>query len=91
MSHTAMDAHDAVSHAAGAHHEVVAGTHEPVAKADIDDDTEADRTLSDVEVISSESQDALDDAAEDDVDDDELSADGHGSRELVAAPRDSDD
>jgi segregation and condensation protein B len=91
MSHTAMDARDAISHAAGAHHEVVAGTHEPVAKADIDDDTEADRTLSDVEVMSSESQDALDDAAEDDVDDDELSADGHGSREMVAAPRDSDD
>jgi hypothetical protein len=32
----------------------------------------------------------LDDTSDDDADDDELSADGHGSRELVAAPRDSD-
>jgi len=35
--------------------------------------------------------DALEDAADDDADEDELSADGHGSRELVAAPRDIDD
>src|SRR6185437_7270555 len=33
----------------------------------------------------------LEDSAEDDADEDELSADGHGSRELVAAPRDLDD
>jgi segregation and condensation protein B len=70
-------------------------------------DAEADRTLSAVSsskhaaeadesetsegTITSESLDALDDAAEDDSDEDELSADGHGSRELVAAPRDIDD
>ena len=40
---------------------------------------------------SLESLETLDDASEDDADEDELSADGHGSRELVAAPRDSDD
>ena len=40
---------------------------------------------------SSESADALDDTADDDADEDELSADGHGSRELVAAPPDLDD
>jgi hypothetical protein len=83
-------AQDAVADAGGAH-----------------DDTEADRTLTSGNVskhtadsdeadtsdsaISSESLDALDDAAEDDSDEDELSADGHGSRELVAAPRDIDD
>ena len=71
------------------------------------DDSEADRTLTSGNVskhtadsdeadtsdsaISSESLDALDDAADDDSDEDELSADGHGSRELVAAPRDIDD
>ena len=41
-------------------------------------------------VESSESLDALDDAVDEDADEDELSADGHGSRELVAAPRDLD-
>jgi hypothetical protein len=41
--------------------------------------------------VTTETLDALDDAAEDDGDEDELSADGHGSRELVAAPRDIDD
>jgi segregation and condensation protein B len=41
---------------------------------------------------ASESLDALDDGSDDDADEDELSADGHGSRELVAAPpRDGDD
>jgi segregation and condensation protein B len=40
---------------------------------------------------SSESFDILDDSAEEDADEDELSADGHGSRELVAGPRDLDD
>ena len=39
---------------------------------------------------ASESADALDDSADDDADEDELSADGHGSRELVAAPPDQD-
>jgi segregation and condensation protein B len=83
-------AQDAVADAGGAH-----------------DDTEADRTLTSGNVskhtadsdeadtsdsaISSESLDALDDATDDDSDEDELSADGHGSRELVAAPRDIDD
>ena len=37
-----------------------------------------------------ESPETLDEASEDD-DEDELSADGHGSRELVAAPRDNDE
>jgi segregation and condensation protein B len=87
MSHAATDAHDAVSHAAGAH-DSAERTHD--AKADLDDEAEAGRTLSTLDAISSESRDALDDASEDDVDEDELSADGHGSRELVAAPRDSD-
>jgi segregation and condensation protein B len=41
--------------------------------------------------ITDESHEALDDSADDDTEDDELSADGHGSRELVAAPRDLDD
>jgi len=41
--------------------------------------------------ISNESSDVLEDSADDDAEDDELSADGHGSRELVAAPRDIDD
>ena len=40
---------------------------------------------------NNESLDALDDGSDDDADEDELSADGHGSRELVAAPRDGDD
>ena len=40
---------------------------------------------------TNESLDALDDGSDDDADEDELSADGHESRELVAAPRDSDD
>jgi hypothetical protein len=33
----------------------------------------------------------MDDSAEDDAEEDELSADGHGSRELVAGPRDLGD
>jgi hypothetical protein len=41
--------------------------------------------------IAGESPDAFEDVADDDSDDDELSADGHGSRELVAAARDIDD
>jgi segregation and condensation protein B len=50
------------------------------------DDSDASNTAS-----SNESVDALDDSADDDADEDELSADGHGSRELVAAPPDLDD
>ncbi len=91
---------DSGSHAAAAHvhGDVGEGAH---------DDTEAERTLTSGNLskraadsdetdtsdsaISSESLDALDDAADDDVDEDELSADGHVSRELVAAPRDIDD
>src|SRR3569833_1848027 len=41
--------------------------------------------------ITDESPDALEDSADDDAEDDELSADGHDSRELVAGPRDVDD
>ena len=98
----AASVHDAVPAAAsgseGAQDAVADGAH---------DDSEADRTLTSGNVskhtadsdeadtsdsaISSESLDALDDAADDDSDEDELSADGHGSRELVAAPRDIDD
>ncbi len=74
---------------------------------DADSEAEADRTLTAGEVAntapdpddsdstatstSSESSDALDDSSDDEADEDELSADGHGSRELVAAPRDLDD
>src|SRR6266702_1916242 len=83
---------DSVADAVGVHDE---GAH---------DDTEAHRTLTSGNVskhsadsdeadtsdsaISSDSLDALDDASDEDSDEDELSADGHGSRELVAAPRD---
>ena len=99
------DASDNVRDAAAdavAVHDVV-----PAAAGGAHDDTEADRTLTSGNVskhtaasdeadtsdsaISSESLDALDDATDDDSDEDELSADGHGSRELVAAPRDIDD
>ena len=96
-------AHDAGADAVGAHD---AAAHQAVSSSNVDD-IEADRTLSsgnaskhsaesdDSDVsesaIASESPDALEDAADDDSDDDELSADGHGSRELVAAPRDIDD
>ena len=77
------------------------------AAADADADAEAERTLSDVHAshhtaesdesegsesnTSSESLDSLDDASDDDADEDELSADGHGSRELVASPRDDNE
>jgi segregation and condensation protein B len=96
-------AHDAAADAVGEHD---AAAHHAVSSPNVDD-IEADRTLSsrnaskhaadsdDSDVsepaIASESPDALEDAADDDSDDDELSADGHGSRELVAAPRDIDD
>ena len=68
-------------------HDSVADASGNVSKHTADSD-EADTSDS---AISSESLDALDDAADDDSDEDELSADGHGSRELVAAPRDIDD
>jgi segregation and condensation protein B len=96
-------AHDAVADAVGAHD---AAAQQAVSIPNVDD-IEADRTLSsgkaskhaaesdDSDVsepaIGSDSPDALEDAADDDSDEDELSADGHGSRELVAAPRDIDD
>ena len=76
------------------------------ANSEIEDESEAERTLgadsasqhtaeSDESEGSEsnttkESLETLDDPSEDD-DEDELSADGHGSRELVAAPRDGDD
>jgi segregation and condensation protein B len=97
------DAHDAVADADGSHDHA---THKAVSTPETDD-FEADRTLSSGDTskhavesddsdasepaVSSESPDALEDAADDDGDEDELSADGHGSRELVAAPRDIDD
>ncbi len=93
--------HGAVADADRSHDDA---THQAVSTPD---DFEADRTLSSVDTskhaaesddsdapepaITSESPDALEDAADDDADEDELSADGHGSRELVAAPRDIDD
>ena len=96
-------AHDAVADADGSHDDA---THKAVSTPETDD-FEADRTLSSGDTskhvaesddsdasepaVTSESLDALDDAADDDGDEDELSADGHGSRELVAAPRDIDD
>jgi segregation and condensation protein B len=96
-------AHDAVADADGSHDDA---THKAVSTPETDD-FEADRTLSSGDTskhaaesddsdasepaVTTETLDALDDAAEDDGDEDELSADGHGSRELVAAPRDIDD
>jgi segregation and condensation protein B len=95
-------AHDAVG--SGSSHDEPA--QRAVSSADADD-READRTLSSGDAakhaaesddsdasestITGASPDALEDAADDDADEDELSADGHGSRELVAAPRDIDD
>ena len=83
-------AHDAVADAGGAHDDTEAHrtlTSGNVSKHSADSD-EADTSDS---AISSDSLDALDDASDEDSDEDELSADGHGSRELVAAPRDIDD
>jgi segregation and condensation protein B len=93
--------HDAVADAGGSHDDAA---HDAVSNAD---DLEADRTLSSSDAskhavesddsdapepaITNESPDTLEDAADEDADEDELSADGHGSRELVAAPRDIDD
>jgi segregation and condensation protein B len=99
----AADANAAAGEVAQGHTAAVEQLH--AGGADVDADAEAERTLSAGEVagpaasesddpetadntMSSESADSLDD---DDADDDELSADGHGSRELVAAPHDLDD
>ena len=95
--HADHEAHAADEHAA----------HDAVATSDVEGDAEAERTLSDVHALhhtaesdesessesnaSSESLDSLDDASDDDADEDELSADGHGSRELVASPRDDNE
>ena len=87
-------AHAGVSHAANDAVATVQGE---------TDETEAHRTLTgdhaaesdDSEAsdssAASESLEPLDDGSDDDADEDELSADGHGSRELVAAPRDGDE
>ena len=100
-------AHDAVVNAGSAHDESSHdAAHHAVSNPDADD-LEADRTLSSGDAskhaaesddsdapepsITNATPDALEDAADDDADEDELSADGHGSRELVAAPRDIDD
>jgi segregation and condensation protein B len=52
---------------------------------------ESDDSETSPSATSNDSLDALDDSGDDDADEDELSADGHGSRELVAAPPDIDD
>lgn len=83
--------------------EPVAVAHESAGDTDVDSDAEVDRTLSVVakhaesndaeaagNATAGESSDVLDDAVDDDADEDELSADGDSSRELVAAPRDLD-
>jgi hypothetical protein len=82
--------HDAVARApanddAEADRTLSSDGHAPKHTAESDDSeaTESNAT--------NDSLDALDDGSDDDADEDELSADGHGSRELVAAPRDSDD
>ena len=53
--------------------------------------SEADETEASTAGDVAEPLDALDDSADEEADEDELSADGHGSRELVAGPRDLDD
>jgi segregation and condensation protein B len=84
------DAQDAVAEAGGAHDDTEA--HRTLTSGNVSKHTaESDEADTSDSAISSESLDALDDAADDDTDEDELSADGHGSRELVAAPRDIDD
>ena len=73
-----------VTHAEEGVVEVVSDTTRHSAEAD-------DAETAESSAQANESLDALDDSAEDDADEDELSADGHGSREMVAAPRDLDD
>ena len=96
-SDASIEAHATDEHAAN----------DAVATAEHESDAEAERTLSSDHApqhtaesdeseaseshITSESLESLDDASDDDVDEDELSADGHGSRELVAAPRNGDE
>jgi len=86
-----LGAHDEVADAGGAHDDNEADrtlTSGTVSKHTADSD-EADTSDS---AISSESLDALDDAARLTTPTRmSFSADGHGSRELVAAPRDIDD
>jgi len=53
--------------------------------------SEADDPEASGSATANETSDVLDESTDDDAEDDELSADGHGSRELVAAPRDLDD
>jgi segregation and condensation protein B len=52
---------------------------------------EAEEAEASANTHSNDSFDVLDDSAEEDADEDELSADGDASRELVAGPRDLDD
>jgi segregation and condensation protein B len=73
--------------------------------AHMESDAEVERTLSgnessgqhataeaeDAETNSSDSPEAGDESSDEETDEDELSADGHGSRELVAGPRDLED
>lgn len=77
-------AHDATHDEAEADRTLSSGEHAHRHTAESD---EADASESDT---ANESLEALDEASDDDGDEDELSADGHGSRELVAAPRDTD-
>ena len=66
-------------------HRTLTGDHAAQHAAESDDSEASDSSA------ASESLESLDDGSDDDADEDELSADGHGSRELVAAPRDGDE
>jgi segregation and condensation protein B len=81
------------------------GSPDPVAQREhVESDAEAERMLragegssqhgsaegEDADAKSRDSLDAVDDSSDEEADEDELSADGHGSRELVAGPRDLD-
>ena len=66
-------------------HRTLTGDHAAQHTAESDDSEASDSSA------ASESLESLDDGSDDDADEDELSADGHGSRELVAAPRDGDE
>jgi segregation and condensation protein B len=56
-----------------------------------DSGSESDDSDAQADEVSNESSDAVDELSDDDGDEDELSADGNHSRELVAAPRDLED
>jgi segregation and condensation protein B len=90
-------AHDAGTSSDTAHHDadahLDAEAERTLAAGEVAKHTAADSDESDATTTttSNESSEASDDSADDDADDDELSADGHDSRELVAAPRDFDD